>query len=149
MVFAAVFMSDPGGGMQVPYTPWLPQEHGGEPTAAAAYATAEAAAKARGSHTCCEVRRSGDPPFRIQHQRSERRVGGRVPSQILTSSSSGDGCICGPSRSLQSTMGHCRREERLLSARWPSPEPAQSLRAGLTALVLRSEAPHMHRFRCG
>ncbi len=46
------------GGVQVPYTPWLPQEHGGEPTAAAAYATAEAAAKARGAHTCGEVRSS-------------------------------------------------------------------------------------------
>ena len=41
---------------QVPYAPWLPQEHGGEPTAAAAYATAEAAAKARGTNTCGEVR---------------------------------------------------------------------------------------------
>ena len=40
----------------MPYTPWLPQEHGGEPTAAAAYATAEAAAKARGINICGEVR---------------------------------------------------------------------------------------------
>ena len=40
----------------MPYTPWLPQEHGGEPTAAAAYATAEAAAKARGTNNCGEVR---------------------------------------------------------------------------------------------
>ena len=40
---------------QVPYKEWLPQEHPGEPTAAAAYATAEAVAKARGSHTCAEV----------------------------------------------------------------------------------------------
>ena len=53
--FCAVF-TDAYGGVQVPYTPWLPQEHGGEPTAAAAYATAEAAATARGSHTCGEVR---------------------------------------------------------------------------------------------
>ena len=45
-----------GGATQVPYTPWLPQEHGGEPTAAAAYATAEAAAKARGTNICGEAR---------------------------------------------------------------------------------------------